>query len=173
VARTVLHDDERGYVIAEGNELTIGSKLDDPPKVRLTSIGTDHGGAGGVVSFNLSRQTGVCYGSQQTEMAMIRVEQASDVRGDASNSKAEFNFLLNDGGTADADMQKPLAFVWNVITRNLLSVLGSRPDTMWAPTGRTFTQQQDDGNFVTYSVDHPFDKSANPVALWSAWTGKL
>lgn len=50
------------------------------------------------------------------------------------------------------------------------NVLGV-PDTMWAPTGLFFTQQQTDGNFVTYKVDVPFDKSANPVALWSAFGG--
>jgi len=42
---------------------------------------------------------------------------------------------------------------------------------MWAPSGLFFTQQQADGNFVTYRITTPFDKSANPKAVWSAWTG--
>jgi len=42
---------------------------------------------------------------------------------------------------------------------------------MWSPDGLKFTQQQNDGNFVTYEVDVPFDIGANPIAKWSAWTG--
>lgn len=44
---------------------------------------------------------------------------------------------------------------------------------MWSSDGTYFTQQQDDGNFVSYAVDVPFDIGANPRALWSAWTGKI
>lgn len=50
---------------------------------------------------------------------------------------------------------------------------GSTTDTMWAPSGLVFTQQQDDGNFVTYRVTRPYDKSASPCAMWSAWTGYI
>jgi len=169
VSRTVLHDDERGYVVVEGNELTVGSKIDDPPKVRLTSPTYSHGGGGGAVSFNSSPES-ISFGDRQTEMAMIRVEQAEDVRGQVANPKAEINFLLNDGGTTDANMQKPFAFVWNTITQLRLAFV-ERTDTMWAPSGLFFTQQQADGNFVTYRITTPFDKSANPKAVWSAWTG--
>lgn len=169
MARTVLHEDERGFVVAEGNELTVGSKVDDPPKVRLTSPCFPTGGAGGAVSFNLSRQPGVCYGSQQTEMGMVRVEQAEDVRGDASNPKAEINFLLNNGGTADINMQKPLAFVWNAITRLLLPLGGSGGSSMRSPNGRWLVQQQDDGNLVQYDMIDP----SHPIATWSSWTGPI
>ena len=49
---------------------------------------------------------------------------------------------------------------------------GGITDTMWAPDGSAFTQQQSDGNFVTYKATVPFSKD-NVKAVWSAWTGKL
>lgn len=168
----ILAETDTGWIGFEGNELTIGSKVDDPPKLRLTAPCTDHGGGGGVVSFNFSRNAGICDGHNQTEVGMIRVEQAEDVRGNSGNTKAELSFMLGDG-SGIGDVQKPFAFVWNAITRFLIGVLGGPSDTIWAPSGLYFTQQQADGNFVSYQVDRPFDKSATPVALWSAWTGKL
>jgi hypothetical protein len=45
-------------------------------------------------------------------------------------------------------------------------------DTMWAPKGLSFTQQQDDFNFVTYTGSTPYSKQ-NVVAVWSAWTGVI
>lgn len=172
--KTILHEDEYGYVIAEGNELTIGSKVDDPPKVRITSKITQNGAGGGCISFNASRSYSVCFGSDQDEMAIDRVEQAQDVRGQTGNLKAERNFMVNDGsGSHDGAMQKPFAFVWNALTRLRLNFGTYYPDTMWAPNGLTFTQQQSDGNFVTYTVERPFDKGANPIPVWSAWTGKI
>lgn len=48
---------------------------------------------------------------------------------------------------------------------------GLMPDTMWAPNGKAFTQQQDDGNFVTYVTDVPFSKDpAHARAIWSSGT---
>lgn len=168
----IIAESDIGWVGFEGNELTIGSKVDDPPKVRLTSPVTEHGGGGGVVSFNYSPAGHASDGHNQTEIGMIRVEQAEDVRG-SSSTKAELNFMLADGGKEDSNMRKPLAFVWNKVTQAMLVLLGARTDTMWAQNGLYFTQQQEDGNFVSYSVTTPFDKGANPRALWSAWTGKL
>jgi hypothetical protein len=181
MARVILFEDERGYVIAEGNEFTIGSKIDDPPKVRVGSQIFTHGGGGGVISFSRMRSSGVCFGDQQDEIAMIRVEQAEDVRGQTSNRKAEFNFMVSNGDPS-VDVVKPLAFTWDTVTRILAGFRsslaaklggGGRTDTMWAPDGLSFTQQQSDGNFVTYTIDAPFDKSANPRPVWSAWTGKI
>jgi hypothetical protein len=45
-------------------------------------------------------------------------------------------------------MRKPLAFIYNAVTQALIQILGARTDTIWAPDGLTFTQQQSDGNFV-------------------------
>ena len=167
----IIAENETGFIGFDGNELIIGSKVDDPAKVRLTAPMTEHGGGGGVISFNFHRDFNRAVdGHEQCEMGMIRVEQADDVRGQVGNPKAELNFMLNDGGTQDSNMRKPLAFVWNAITRSLLSLFGgSASDTIWAPGGLYFTQQQDDGVLVKYRVDRPFDKAANPRALW--WDG--
>lgn len=162
MAQTVLHDDERGFVIAEGNELTIGSKIDDPPKLRLTSPFK----GGGYISFNFSEESKVQWGSNQTEMGMIGVTKADG----ASLPAGELHFFLNDGGREDKNMRRVASWIWNKLTSATFS-WGSRSDTIWAPNGLTFTQQQDDGNFVTYTVKAPFDKSAGPKAVWSAWTG--
>lgn len=179
-AQSVDHSTDYGFVGFEGNEQTVGSKVDDPAKVRITAPITTHGGGGGVISFNLHKAMGqVVLGGGQTEMAMLRVEQASDVRG-TDSPRAEFNFLCNDGGTADANMRKCLAFTYDGITAispgiaasfRALGTGSGITDTMWAPNGLTFTQQQSDGNFVSYRVAQPFNKGASPCAMWSAWTG--
>lgn len=175
-AQVTLVEDGRGYLGVEGNEATVGSKLDDPSKVRLTSPITDHGGGGGALSFNLHRFLGKAFGSQQVEMAMIRVEQASDVRGSFS-PKAEFNFLLNDGsGGDDAAMTKPLAFTAHNITRldpgiarDLAARLGPYLATggsrFTSPNGVWWLQLQDDGNCVIYDASNP--NAPRPVFdLW-------
>lgn len=121
---TIIAENDIGFLVFDGNELTIGSKIDDPPKLRLTSPLTDHGGGGGVVSFNLSRRAGVVLdGHDQDEIGMVRVEQAEDVRGQLGNHKAEANLLLADGSGV-GDVVKPIAVVWNAVTR-LLPAFGA------------------------------------------------
>jgi hypothetical protein len=45
---------------------------------------------------------------------------------------------------------------------------------MWAPDGLHFTQQQSDGNFVTYRTRVPYSIAPQDVtAVWSAWTGRI
>jgi hypothetical protein len=53
-----------------------------------------------------------------------------------------------------------------------LGLIGINNDTIWSPDGLSFTQQQNDKNFVTYKVDRPYDKTANPVALWASGTNQ-
>lgn len=170
MARTILHNDERGFVIAEGNELTIGSKIDDPPKLRLTYPISSSGGGGGAISYNASTSAGtICWGSDQHEMAMDRVEQASDVRGNTANLKAERNFLLNDGsGSSDSAMQKPLSFIWNAITKILLPLTGGgggSSNFVQSDNGRFRLYVQGDGNLVLYDVS-----TAPWTAMWNTGT---
>lgn len=122
----ILAENEIGYLLFDGNELTIGSKIGDPPKCRLTSPINADGGGGGVISYNASRQAGVvCDGHQQTEMAMDRVEQAEDVRGQIGNYKAERNFMVSDASGDGADgMHKPLAFTYDAVTHDTLGLSG-------------------------------------------------
>lgn len=43
----IIAENERGYVALDGNELIVGSKIVDPPKVRVTSPCDQTGGGGG------------------------------------------------------------------------------------------------------------------------------
>lgn len=172
----IIAENDRGWVALDGNELIVGSKVDDPAKLRGTSPITEHGGGGFAISFNMHRDFGRAVdGHGQIEMGMIRCEQDEGVRGQIGNPKGEMNFMLNDGGGGeDGNMRKPLAFVWNAITRSLLSLFGgATSDTMWAPNGLSFTQQQDDGNFVTYRTIVPFSKAPEHVTyIWQSGTAQ-
>ena len=160
MSRTVLHDDDRGYLLVEGNEFTIGSKIDDPPKIRLTS---PYAG-GGYISFNSSQAGQVCDGSRQTEIGLWGVKKADD----GSLPKAEAHFFLNDGGgTEDRNMRRAFSLMWNKLTQATFG-WGSG-SAMRSPNGRYLTQQQDDGNLVQYDMIDP----AHPRAVWSSWTGPI
>lgn len=178
MSATVLAESDIGYVIFEGNELTIGSKVDDPPKVRFTAP-IDHrkGGGGGALSFNHSRHYGViCPGSDQGEMGLLRVEQAFDVRGTPSNLKGEMSIQLSDGGDQDSAMGKVLDFTLTVVDtvssafRQLFGGAAST-DRMCSVDGRFTTVQQGDGNFVTYDAN--LGPLSPETAIWSAWHGKI
>lgn len=108
-----------GFTGFESNETTIGSLVDDPAKLRLTVHITEHGGGGGVVSFNASRLSGVpILGGNQLEMGYLRVEQSESVRGQIGNLRGEMNIFLNDGsGEDDAAMVRAVAFECDRITK--------------------------------------------------------
>jgi hypothetical protein len=177
----------RGF---ETNEETVGSLVDDPPKVRVTVHITEHGGGGGVVSFNASRHPGmVCMGGDQLEMGYIRVEQAESVRGETGNLRSEMNFFLNDGsGADDAAMVRAFAFECDRITKmhpgfraslrawllepdeGIPSPPAARPPfKMLSENGRFELIVQDDGNFVIYDYARPDGHRA----IWSAFGGRI
>lgn len=170
-------DTDYGYRGFEGNEETIGSHVEDPPKIRLTCVITEHGGGGGVASFNRSRSTNVSMGGSQDEMGYIRVEQSEAVRGDVGNLRSEMNFFLNDGsGADDSAMVRAFAFECDRITkinpgivnslRNFIGNSGgSSSSRMTSPNGRYLLQLQDDGNYVIYDA---IDQN-HPVAIFDLW----
>lgn len=184
----ILSENDRGYLLFDGNELTIGSKVPDPAKVRVTGPVNADGGGGGVWSANISRQAGVvCDGHQQDEVAMIRVEQAQDVRGQLGNRKVEITLQLADG-SGIGDVVKLLGLTWNSVTtllpelqRAVQLALGADadvPDNPEAITPQTFSfpnklvspdgrveldiQNVDALNMTLYK---------DGVALWSVLTG--
>lgn len=132
----IIAENDRGWIALDGNEMIVGSKIFDPPKVRLTSPVNTDGGGGGVISFNISRHAGAAIdGHDQDEMAMLRVEQAEDVRGQVGNPKAELNIMLADGSGV-GDVVKLFAIVWNRVTRflpefaqSIRMTLGGAPPT--------------------------------------------
>jgi len=165
----IIAENDRGYVGLDGNELFVGSKVFDPPKVRLTAPANEDGGGGGVISANISRQAGVvCDGHQQVEIGFARFEQSESVRGQASNPRAEFAVNLNDGsGGGDSSMCKPLAFECDHVTRDSIGVSGTggSPSRFVSPNGRWWLQIQDDGNFVIYDSADP----NHPKATFDLW----
>jgi len=140
----IIAENDRGFLGLDGNELVLGSKVPDPAKLRGTAPVNADGGGGFVISANLSRHAGVAIdGHDMVEMGMLRWEQAGDVRGQVGNPKCEINFMLNDGGgDSDSNMFKPLAFVWNAVTRiipdfatALRGALGGVSSTTFTPPG--------------------------------------
>lgn len=163
-----LDETPTGFALFDGNEFSIGSKEDDPSKVRVTAPTTAHGGGGGVYSFSRSREAGVPQtGHQQEEMGFIRVEQSEAVRGDPTNNRAELNIFLNRGGTEDEDMVRAIAIECDRVTQinpdllssfqQLLNTGGPSgwPSRMASPNNRYWLQLQDDGNFVIYDALDP------------------
>lgn len=176
--QTVLAETPVGFNGHEGNENSQGSKIDDPAKYRLTTPITEHGGGGGMLSFNASRYFNqVVFGGNQLEMAGLRVAQAEDVRGQVGNLKAEFTFLCNDGsGADDAAMRKCLSFTYRGITEispwilaDLRTLIGGNGVPVTA--ARWWLQVQDNGNYVIYD-SWVFDEDGNttPKPIFDLWS---
>lgn len=170
----ILAENEVGFVGLDGNELIVGSKIDDPPKLRLTAPMTDHGGGGGVVSFSRSRRAGVVVdGHEQDEMGFVRIEQSESVRGDPNNLRSEFNILLHTGDSGD-DVHRGIALETDCITKinpglaadfGIGSGDGASSSRFESPNGRYWVQMQNDGNFVIYDALDP----AHPKVLFDLW----
>lgn len=173
----MIAENDRGYVGLDGNELIVGSKVFDPPKVRVTSPTNEFGGGGGVLSANISRRAGVaCDGHQQVEIGFVRFEQSQAVRGEPGNPRAEYNVLLNAGSEDDAAMQRGIAFEADRVTQinpglaaSLASMMGGAgggaPSRFVSPNGHWWMQMQDDGNFVIYDATNP----SRPKAVFDLW----
>lgn len=167
----ILSENDRGYLAFEGNELTVGSKIPDVPKVRVTAPASPDGAAGGAFSANISRQADmVCDGHQQIEIGFIQIKQAESVRGDLFNPRGEYGLLLNVGGEDDAAMQRGLALEADrILTVNpgLLALFGGgeAPSRFVSPNGRYWLQMQDDGQLVIYDSSNP----QHPKATFDLW----
>jgi len=173
----IIAENDRGYVALDGNELIVGSKILDPPKLRVTSPCDTSGGGGGILSANISRRAGVvCEGHEQVEMGFLRIEQSAAVRGQPGNPRGEYNILLNVGGEDDAAMQHGLGFEADRITTmnpallaSLASLLGAAggaaSSRLVSPNGQWWMQMQDDGNFVVYDASDP----SAPKPVFDLW----
>lgn len=160
-----------GYFRTFGaNETTLVSTIDDPPKHRLGVLARALRGRGlGCLTFNVVRDDG-----SEDEHVVIQGK-----RTDQGGGELWVGAKRAGGGSQDADMRELVTLTDQGLTcavpihaPNLASA--GPPDTMWAPNGLSFTQQQGDGNFVTYVTSVPWSKAGEHVrAVWSAWTGKL
>ncbi len=114
---------EYGFLHFSGNELTVGSTIDDPPKVRLASPS----GALGAVTFSRLRADGV-----QEEIVMLLAKEAEDAPGSLGG---QFEVWVRRK-FADGDQAMRLA--------GILTVGYSRsgePEALWAPSLGVFTQR--------------------------------
>lgn len=172
-----------GYIDVVTNEVSIVSTVEDPPKVRL---GATAGGSLGCLSFNRVRADG-----NQDEVALLQGKIDERYRSVAEGGSAqqtelvgEFRFDIKKpqrNGETDDKATIPVLQLQHdriVCHRMLVNANGaplaggsSYANDMWSPNGLMVTQQQDDGNFVTYRLSRPYDKGASPVAVWSAWSG--
>ena len=115
----------------------------------------------------------------RTEVGFLKFAVDEFVEGDGAPVPMVELFLGHDSeGSNDADVDR----VFTISRKGVrFTVPGGgeggfddrRVQRMWSSDGLFFTQQQDDGNFVSYRVNRPYDITANPCALWSAWTGKI
>ena len=173
----MIAENDRGYVALDGNELIVGSKMVDPPKVRMTSPTDQFGGGGGVLSANISRHAGIAVdGHQQIEIGFLRFEQSEAVRGQPGNPRGEYNVLLNIGGEDDAAMQRGLSFEADRLTQinpalaaSMASAMGGTPggaaSRLVSPNGQWWLQMQDDGNLVIYDATDP----SQPKPVFDLW----
>ena len=167
----VLEDNERGQTRVEGNAFCQDSKIQDAAEARVGSPSGPGSGGGGKYSFDVL----------PNGVSGPRREIASMMAGEGAYGAEWKLVLLKKGGqTTDADQitviqatAAELEFL--VPVKGLTTGTGeSHPVRMWAPNGLSFTQQQDDGNFVTYTTTVAFSVAPEHVkAVWSAWTGRI
>ena len=161
-----------GYFRSIGdNETSLVSTKDDPPKHRQGLKWQEGWGRSlGAQSFNHVRPNG-------TEDEIVLIQGKMDDRF-AFGPEAAGEWRLDikaPGPNVDANMRGVMNAFHDKIQFNVpisapnLQGGGTVPNFMDSPNGCFRTQQQDDGNFVTY------DKCRGPqwIAVWSAWTGRI
>lgn len=86
-----------GFIEYGGNEVTVASRIDDPPKYRLAA---PFGLSLGAVTGSRLRPDG-----GQDEMAILQFKQDERTRADPNSRVGEMSFLLRKGasGNDDAD----------------------------------------------------------------------
>lgn len=169
-----------------GNETRTDAKDADASASRL---GSRHipgqSGGGGKRSFDVFFQFD--HEPTDEELLVAKRIEAAVIVGGFNGTGGEIGICIWNGrdqnDIEDADQIKVVEMRHNevefkvpIIAPNLQGVNGAvGPVTrMWAPDGLHFTQQQMDGNFVTYRTKVAW--SIDPLdvkAIWSAWTGRL
>lgn len=162
-----------GEIELHNNEVHIRSNVADPPGVSFHGYGDCK--SLGKVSFKMDGK----------ETVLIQGKRTEDGSGEVYLGVLDANILQQTGSLDRAmveavnitargiEFRVPVGFSAGVTRGGVVTTPSGAVDTMWAPDGLSFTQQQTDQNFVTYVVTSPYDKGANPRAIWSALTGKL
>jgi hypothetical protein len=177
----VIERNSEGVVHVRGNELIVDSVVEqgDAAFMRVGSpyVAGGSGGGGGFALDLLEAGKDPTL-SSRTGIAMMTAAKAPD-----GSIEVVFHILRKKGQSVDADMYKWLRVVSGdtpatTTIEFLAQVKGLPPsppvviDTIWAPNGLSFTQQQGDTNFVTYVGSVPWSKK-NVTARWSWMTGPL
>lgn len=158
-----------GYFRSAGdNEVElVDTSAGDPVKIRL---GARNGNGLGAVSVNRVRANGV-----QDEAALIYGKL--DDRYPSQLVGMWDIFVQRPGVEGDAGMIRKVEIYWDRVVfhgpvEGISGAGSAYPNAMWSGDGHYVTQQQDDGNFVTYYLVHPFDRSQF-LPVWASWFGKL
>lgn len=182
----VLADNAQGLLWNnDGNETLQDAKNADAAKFRVGSpYEQGQSGGGGAFSFDV---IGGLPPRKDGSAPPARVEVAVLTGGMQTNGGGEVGLSITKPGTFsdidDAAQKKVVEFRADGIEFKVpisapnLGGGGGVPEypvRMWAPNGLSFTQQQDDGNFVTYRTNVAFSIDPQHVrAVWSAWTGSM
>lgn len=175
----ILADNDRGQTCVEGNAFCQDSKILDAAELRIGSpAAPGQSGGGGKLSIDVLLP-------ETDDDGRHKRRAIVELRGGEGSLGAEVKLgVLKQGGeTSDADMKdifqyhaalNHLEFLVPISAPNLGPPVAATVTRMWAPNGMSFTQQQDDGNFVTYTTTVSYSIAPEHVtAVWSAWTGKL
>ncbi len=158
--RAIFHD-------VGDNETALDGQpgFDDPVKHRM----------GATISRVYGILSGDRLGISRKECTMLQFRENDRHPG---QDGGQFRFFAQRPGTEDDANMIPLLdldtdkAVFHVPVEGLGGGGGAYPDSMWSPDGLFVTQQQSDGNFVSYELARPFDRGRFR-ALWSSWGGKV
>lgn len=178
----VLGETAGGRLVYDGrNETWQDSRDTDPSKFRVGSpIGRDGGGGGAISGDALPDPSNP--NSTRVELGFVCFTQNEYVRGDTQNYTGMVKMFLRDdsipevNGNADPKYLPVLTGYlgdtkghpalelhprWIEALRQALGAMpaGGRTTDLWSSDGLWVTQQQTDGNCVTYQLKRPYDKS--------------
>lgn len=163
-----------GYLDVGTNEISIVSTVKDPPKVRL---GADAGGSLGCFSFNRGTHEVVLLQGKIDERYRSVADEGTSPRPTELVGELRVDLLRprRPGDTDDSQMVPVLTLRHDGVTCHVPGLVAQaepRVGAMWSEDGLFVTQQQSDGNFVSYELARPFDRGRFR-ALWSSWGGKV
>lgn len=163
-----IAESDIGYLDFDGNELTIGSKVDDPPKLRMTS--PTPGGSYGCISGNRTRADGA-----QLEKVLL-ILKPDDASIGQPHEGGAYDFFAQEAGTEDDQGMKRVKVLTSQFEENYVPQVGdpapSGDARFFSPNGRYCWNYQNDGHQVQYDT-HNSPNESEWEAVWSNWHGLL
>ena len=161
-----LIDTPIGYLDFDGNELTVGSKIDDPPKIRMTNPAP--GGSYGCISGNRTRADG-----SQLEKVLL-ILKPDDASAGQQHEGGSYDFFAQLAGTEDDAGMVRVKTLTTQFEETYVPVIGTPVggSRFYSPNGRYCWNYQNDGHQVQYDTHNSTDESTW-TAVWSNWFGLL